>query len=160
VSNGPWTEEKKVIVDVIDQETKKSLRQSDGSFLLEARRGQPKTVITVIGYATEAGTSSPYRNAWIYVDPSTIETVSLSKFAPGWAVNLQMSCRLVGDQLAGFEEAAITSLPMTVQPLQDAQNAEIQLQVMMTRGESVKGNAKAGMIGNYFERTVRLKVYE
>ena len=42
----------------------------------------------------------------------------------------------------------------------DAQDAELKLQVMLTKGESVKGKAKEGMMGNYFERLVRLKVLE
>ena len=69
-----------------------------------------------------------------------------------------MSCRVVGDKLPGFENADITSLPMTIQPLGHAKDAELQLQVMLTKGESVKGNAKEGMIGNYFERKVVLKI--
>jgi hypothetical protein len=32
------------------------------------------------------------------------------------------------------------------------------LQAMLTRGESVKGRAKEGMTGNYYERTVSLIV--
>jgi hypothetical protein len=31
---------------------------------------------------------------------------------------------------------------------------------MLTRGESVKGKAKEGMKGNYFERIIRLKVLD
>ena len=160
VNNGPWTDEKKTIIDVLDKETMKSLRQSDGSFLLEVKRGQQKTVLTVIGRTKDDEAPSPYRNAWTYIDPTRIETNSLSKFAPGWAVNLQMSCRLVGDKLQGLEGAQLTVLPMTVQPLDDAKDAELQIQVMLTKGESVKGKAKEGMIGNYFERKVILKVNE
>jgi hypothetical protein len=44
--------------------------------------------------------------------------------------------------------------------LSNAKNAEIQLQVMLTKGESVKGNAQEGMSGSYFERTVRMKVID
>ena len=40
------------------------------------------------------------------------------------------------------------------------QDAELTLQVMLTKGESVKGKAKEGMMGSYFERNVRLKVIE
>ena len=69
-----------------------------------------------------------------------------------------MSCRLVGDKLPGYEDADITSLPMTIQPLSNAKDTEMQLQVMLTKGESVKGNAQEGMNGNYFERTVKLVV--
>lgn len=160
VNNGPWTDEKKTIIDVLDKETMKSLRQSDGSFLLEVKRGQQKTVLTVIGRIQDDDSPSPYRNAWTYIDPTRIETNSLSKFAPGWAVNLQMSCRVVGDKVQGYEGAKVTMLPMTVQPLDDAKDAELQMQVMLTKGESVKGKAKEGMIGNYFQRKVILKVNE
>jgi len=160
VNNGPWFDEEKTIIDILDKETMKSLRQADGTFLLEVEHGKQKTVLTVIGRTKDETAPSPYRNAWIYIDPARIGTNSLSKFAPGWGVNLQMACRVVGDNLPGFEGAQITVLPMTVQPLDDAMDAELQLQVMLTKGESVKGNAKLGMVGNYFERKVFLKVYD
>jgi len=160
VNNGPWTDEQKTIIDILDKETMKSVRQQDGTFLIEVKRGQQKTLLTVIGRTKDDEAPSPYRNAWIYIDPTRIETNSLSKFAPGWVVNLQMSCRVVGDNLPGFEGAKITALPMTVQPLDDAKDAELQLQVMLTKGESVKGDAKKGMLGNYFERKVHVKVIE
>jgi len=160
VNNGPWTDEQKTIIDILDKETMKSVRQQDGTFLIEVKRGQQKTLLTVIGRTKDDEAPSPYRNAWTYIDPTRIETNSLSKFAPGWVVNLQMSCRVVGDNLPGFEGAKITALPMTVQPLDDAKDAELQLQVMLTKGESVKGDAKKGMLGNYFERKVHVKVIE
>ena len=114
--------------------------------------------MTVIGQKKDKSFAEPYRNAWLYIDPATIGTHSLSKFAPNWDVNLSMSCRLVGDKLPGYEEAVITSLPMTIQPLSNAKDAILQLQVMLTKGESVKGKAQEGMLGNYFERKVILKV--
>ena len=160
VNNGPWVDESKTIIDILDKETMKSLRQSDGTFQLDVKRGQQKTVLTVIGRIKGDDTPTPYRNAWTYIDPATIGTSSLSKFAPGWAVNLQMSCRVVGDNLPGFEGTKITVLPMTVQPLDDAKDAVLQLQVMLTKGESVKGDAKKGMLGNYFERSVKVKVID
>ena len=160
VNNGPWVDESKTIIDILDKETMKSLRQSDGTFQLDVKRGQQKTVLTVIGRIKDDDTPTPYRNAWTYIDPATIGTSSLSKFAPGWAVNLQMSCRVVGDKLPGFEDAKITVLPMTVQPLDDAKDAVLQLQVMLTKGESVKGDSKKGMLGNYFERSVKVKVID
>ena len=49
---------------------------------------------------------------------------------------------------------------MTVRPLDAARDAQLSLQLMLTRGESVKGKGKEGMIGNYFERTVSLKVVD
>ncbi len=160
VNNGPWQDEENTIIDILDKETKKSLIQDDGSFLIKVERGKVKTVLTVIGRKKEDSAPAPYRNAWLYVDPQRIRSDSLSKYAPGWHVNLPMVCRIVGDKLEGFEGAKITALPMRIKPGDDAQDAELQLQVMLTKGESVKGKAKEGMEGNYFWRTVRLIVVE
>src|SRR4030067_1583008 len=82
--NGPWQDEGDSIIDILDGETKKSLRQPDGSFLIEVPRGQTKSVLTVIGRAEGDKAESPYRKAWIYVETKRIETNSLSKFARGW----------------------------------------------------------------------------
>lgn len=158
VNNGPWSEDNKLIVDILDADTKKSMKQPDGSFVIEAERWEQKKLLTVIGWLKENSAQVPVRNAWLYIDPTTIGTPSLSKFAPNWDVNLPLSCRLVGDQLPGYENANITSLPMIIQPMSNAQNAELQLQIMLTKGESVKGSAKEGMAGNYFERKVLLKI--
>ena len=160
VNNGPWLEDQKTIIDLLDKETRKSLRQSDGRFVIEVKRGRQKTVLTVIGRAQDDGAPPPYRTAWIYIDPKRIGTDSLSIFAQGWAVNLQFACRLVGDNLPGFEGAKISVLPMPLQPLDEAEDSELQLQVMLTKGEAVKADAKKGMLGNYFERKVALKVID
>lgn len=160
VSNGAWAEESKTVIDILDADTKRSMKQADGSFLVEAKRHQTKTLLTVIGRTKDDVAESPYRNAWTYIDPKTIEANTLNKFAPGWECNLQLACRLVGDKLEGFEGARITSLPMTIRPADGARDSELQLQVMLTRGESVKGNAREGMKGNYFERKVLLKVID
>jgi len=157
-NNGPWKEDSKLIIDILDMDTKKSLKQPDGSFLIEIKRWEQRTVLTVIGHKRDNFVAVAYRNAWLYIDPQTIGTHSLSKFAPDWDVNLPMACRVVGDKLSGYEDAYITSLPMTIQPLNNAKNAELQLQVMLTKGESVKGKAQEGMSGNYFERKVKLVV--
>ena len=158
-NNGPWTDQGKTIIDIIEKDSKKSFQLPDGSFLLQIKRHEPLTVRTVIGYKKN-GAIAPYRNGWIYVDPMTIESSSLSKFAPGWDVNLQASCRLVGDQVDGFEDCDLSVLPMTIRPLDSARDAQIVLQGMLTRGESVKGKGKEGMIGTYFERIVKLKVLD
>jgi len=55
-----------------------------------------------------------------------------------------MSCRLVGDGLPGFEGAKISALPMTLQPLDDAKDAELKLQVMLTKGGIHQGRTKKG----------------
>jgi hypothetical protein len=160
VSNGPWKDDGKTIIDVLDKDTKKSFRQSDGSFAIEVNRGEIKTVLTVIGRSGEGQEEGPYRNAWLYVDPTAIGFTSLTKFALGWDVNLPMACRIVGDKLAGYDGAHLTVLPMSIRPGDAARDAEIMLQVMLTRGESVKGKPKEGIVANYFERTVRLTVVD
>jgi hypothetical protein len=156
INNGPWNDDK-TIVDIIDKATGKSLKGADGNFVIDVQRNQTKTFLTVIGRHKNDG-ESPYRNAWIYVDPTTIGTTALSKFAPGWETNLQLSCRVVGDNLEFYKEANISALPMTIRPSDAARDAELQLQVMLTKGESVKGKATEGMKGNYLERKVKLIV--
>ena len=159
VNNGPWNDPDAVIIDILDKSTARSLRQPDGTFLVTARRGELKTVVTVIGWKPQKGAPAPYRNAWLYVDPKRIaDASSLNKFAPGWTVDLPLSCRVVGDVVEAYRGAHTTALPMTVRAGDDAADAELELQVMLTRGESVKGKADQGMEGNYFERRVRLEV--
>lgn len=159
-NNGPWKDDGKTIIDILDQSTKRSLKQADGGFLVQARRGEAKTVLTVIGRTSDDKTEAPYRNGWLYIDPTTIGTGSLSKFAPGWEVNLPMSCRVVGDALEGLEGAKVTVLPMTIRASDAAQDRRLVLQVMMTKGESVKGKPREGMISSYFERKVELRVID
>lgn len=158
-SDGPWKDSGSLIIDILDKTSGNSLRQSDGSFLIPAKRGELKTVVTVVGWRADKAGPAPYRNAWLYVDPKRISDAgSLNKFAPGWMVNLPMSCRVVGDAVEAYAGAQVTALPMTVRAGDDASDAEIELQVMLTRGDSVKGDTTKGMVGNYFERRVRLKV--
>ncbi|MBI2966343.1 MAG: hypothetical protein HYY40_00830 [Bacteroidetes bacterium] len=160
VDNGPWKDDGNTIVDIVDKTTGKSLKQPDGSFVIEVKRNTAKTVLTVLGRAKGDNTESPYRNAWTYIDTSRIRTGSLSKFASGWECNLPLSCRVVGDKLEIYEGAKITSLPMTLRPTDSARNCEIQLQLMLTKGESVKGKAELGMLGNYYMKKVVLRVIE
>jgi hypothetical protein len=160
IDNGPWIDESKTIVDIIDKETGQSLLQSDGTFLIEVNRFEKRTVLTVIGRPAGDSSSIPYRNGWHYIDPTQIGLSTLSKFAPGWSVDVPLACRLVGDKSGNHLDAHVTSLPMTVRPLDDASEATLELQVMLTMGESVKGDAKKGLISNYLVRTVRLKVTE
>lgn len=160
INNGLWEDDDSLIIDIIDKKSQKSLKLPDGSFLVEAKRGEIKTLLTVIGRKGEDSEEIPYRNAWLYVDPNTIETSSLTKFAPGWNVNLPMACRIVGDNLDIYKDSNITVLPMSIRPTDTAINANLTLQVMLTKGESVKGKPKEGMIGNYYKRIVKFKVLD
>jgi hypothetical protein len=158
-SNGPWTDEARTVIDVVDAQTRKSLRAPGGVFRLEVPRGEMRTVLTVIG-RQKGDPQSLRRNAWLYVDPTQIGTSALSKFAAGWDVNLPMACRIVGDTLEGYGDAQLTVLPMTVRPTDAARDAELELQVMLTAGEAVKGNANQGLISNLAVRKVLLKVLD
>jgi len=160
VNNGSWVDGPDLIVDIIEKDTKASLRQPDGSFLLAAKRGQAVTVLTVIGYKTSDKNLIPYRNAWLYIDPERIESSALSKLPPGWETNLPMACRLVGDRSESYPDAHVTVLPMTIRPSDSAVDGFVTLQIMLTKGESIKGNPKEGMQGSYFEKTLYLKVIE
>jgi hypothetical protein len=160
VNNGSWVDGSDLIIDIIDKDTMKSLKQPDGSFLLTAKRGQAVTVLTVIGYKTSDKNLIPYRNAWLYIDPDRIESSSLSKLPPGWESNLPMACRLVGDKSESYPDAHVTVLPMTIRPSDSAVDRSVALQVMLTKGESIKGKPKEGMQGSYFERTLYLKAIE
>jgi hypothetical protein len=156
--NGSWKEGPELVIDIRDKATQASLRQVDGTFLLSVQRGETATVMTVIGYRTADSQLIPYRNAWLYIDPETIGGSALSKFLPGWNINLPMACRVVGDKLKDYSDVHGTALPMTVRPTDAARNGEVTLQVMLTKGESVKGKPQEGIVGNYFERTLRLEV--
>ncbi|MFH1278300.1 MAG: hypothetical protein ABIK65_07970 [Candidatus Eisenbacteria bacterium] len=159
-SNGPWKDEAATIVDVLDATTRRSLLQPDGGFLLQVERGTTKKVITVIGRKAGDKISPPIRNAWLYVDPMQLDTGALSKFAPGWDVNLPMACRIVGDEIPEYPGAAVTALPMTVRAGDASRNAELELQVMLTRGVSAKGNPDAWLEANYMLKKLVLEVVD
>lgn len=159
-NNGPWHDVAGTVVDVLDARTRLSLLQPDGRFLLEVERGEARTVITVIGRKAGDEVSPPTRNAWLYVDPTQLGTGALSKFAPGWDVNLPMACRIVGDEVPEYPDAAVTALPMTVRPGDAARRAELELQVMLTQGVSAKGNPDAWLEANYLLKTLILEVVD
>lgn len=159
-SNGIWRDEARTIIDILDAETRSSLRQPDGRFLIAVERGNTRTVLTVIGRAAGDTLPPPVRNAWLYVDPLQLDTRALSKFAPGWDVNLPMSCRIVGDKVPEYPGAAVTALPMTVRPGDAARDAELELQVMLTSGEPAKGNPDTWLSANYLVRAVMLTVFD
>jgi len=176
VSNGPWQDEENTIIDILELKKEKSstwavtnlgyvsLKQPDGTFLISAHRGETKELLTVIGRRAGDTKETPYRNGWIFVDPTRMATNSLSKFAPGWSIDLPASCRLVGDSddlgHTQFLGAHITALPFKLRPEDGAKDAELSWQIMLTKGESVKGKPKEGMVGNYFEKKVILKVVD
>ncbi len=159
VSNGPWKDDNQTIIDILDKKTLKSLKQKDGTFLISVKKGKAKTILTVIGCKDKKGNTPPFRNALLYIDPSRIKDGSIgNKFARGWQVDLNLGCRIVGDTLSKFKDAHITVSGMTIRPIDEAEDAELELQVMLTRGKSVKGKPKKGLISSYFVKKVHLTV--
>ncbi len=71
-----------------------------------------------------------------------------------------MSCRVVGDKVPEYPGAAATAAPMTVRPGDAARDAELELQIMLTKGESAKGNPNAWLKANYLVRKLTLKVID
>jgi hypothetical protein len=158
-NNGPWRDDNNLIVDIIDKETQRSLRQPDGSFLISTRRYEAKTVYTIIGSRKKQDLAQPDKNSWLYIDTTTLGKNTLSKFAPGWEVNLPLSCRITGDEVKGYENSTLTSLPMTLRPLTDAHDGPLMLQVLLSKGDAAKQNTSS-MLASYFERTVHLRIDE
>ena len=158
ISNGPWKDDQNLIIDLVEKTTGKSLKQPDGTFLIAANPNEVLEVFTVIG-VTKDGGEAPTRNAWIYVNPDTLlEKDSDEWLGHRWWANLPLACRLSGDSLENYPGGKITALPMRIRARENARDVKLQLQVMLTKGESVKGKPKEGLIGSYFERTVNLKV--
>lgn len=156
---GPWSDESRTVIDVLDAKTKVSLRDPKGFFRIEVPRHEARTVLTVIG-RRKGEPTPPRRNGWIYIDPNQIPTSSLTKFAPGWDVNVPLACRVVGDSLEGREGDHLSVLPMTIRPGDAARDAELELQILLSSGESVKGKASEGLVSNYYLRKVSLKVLD
>lgn len=155
--NGPWKDDDNIIVDIVDKVSGKSLGQPDGTFLIRARKGETVTVITVLGRKAGDTAEPPQRNAWIFIDRSSQE---LSRLPKGWDVNVQYSCRVIGDKQVGFEGANITSAPMIVKAGSDAIDGILTLQAMITKGMSAKNKPDEGLVGNYVERQINLKVID
>jgi hypothetical protein len=138
--------------------TKSSTRQQDGTFLISVPRGQTQQFITVIGRTATDTLTPPERNGWAYVDQTQIGLPVLSKFAPGWEIDLPMSCRTVGDTISVYKGDHVTVVPMNLRPSDGALTADVELQLMLTSGDSVKGKPKEGLVANYHVRRIRLAV--
>ena len=158
--SGPWTDEFRTIVDILDGATRRSLRQPDGPFLHSVEHGKAAAVVTVVGRAQGDTIPPPTRNAWLYLDPTRLERKALSRFAPGWDVNLPMSCRIVGDPAPEYPGAAVTALPMTVMPGETAHDAELEIQILLTSGGPGKGNPDSWLRANYIVRKLSLRVVD
>lgn len=161
IQNGPWQEETHLVLDLVDSKTQKSLKQADGTFRIEVERGEAKTIFAVLGRAKGDPAPAPTRNGWLFLDPDRIpEEFPSNKFPKGWEVNQSLGCRMVGDALSGYEGASLTVAPMTILATAQAKEVQMEWQAMLTRGESVKGKPKEGLIATYVMRLITLVVKE
>ncbi len=149
-----WADESKIIIDIVDPETRKSFRQNDGSFLIEVKRNTERRVLSVFGVKpTEK--YPPDMVGWLYVDPKELADAPESslKFAPGWRVNRPFCGKRLNERVDGYEGDHLASITMTIMPTAPAVDAEVKLQVVF------KSLAR-GLRGNYDEKNVKLRVVE
>lgn len=158
LDNGPWIEDELLVIDILDKETKQSLGQSDGTFLVEVPRNASKTVLCIIGRLAEDPNPPPFRNGWIFFDPKMLDQPALSKFPPGWEVNATYGCRLVGDKLDLYPDATLTVTSMTIRPSDKAEDGILTWMLGLTVGDPPKGKPTEGMLGNFYEYQVKLRI--
>lgn len=153
-NTGPWKDESKIVIDIIDPETGKSFKQEDGSFLIPVKRDEVRRVKTVLGVSSDLEWV-PECVAWLYVDPEELQKAPESslKFAPHWEVNRPFCGKRVVETIKGFEDKKVASLTMSIRPSKEAKDANVLLQVLFKSFDRT-------LVGNYFERKVNLKVLD
>lgn len=153
-NTGPWTDEAKTIIEMLDSQTGESLKQKDGSFLITVKRNEIKTVQVVFGVTGDVE-KAPECISWCFVDPIEQKQSSdaSNKFAPHWEVNAQYGGRFVGDKVKGYETHKIVASTMSLRPTEKAKDGKLVLQVLFPI-------AFRGLDGNYFEKQVTLKLIE
>lgn len=149
-----WTDTSKVIVDMVDMKTGKSLRMPDGTFEVVVPRGSELRVNSIFG-VKPGYKFPPEMVGWLYVSPEALESAPESdpKFAPGWQVNRSFCMKRLVETIDGYPGNQLAAVPMTVRPLEGAGDATISLQVLLK-------SSGRGLPGDYIERTVRLRVAE
>lgn len=151
---GPWKDESKMVIDIIDPETGQSFRQVDGSFLIPVKRNEVRRVKTVLGASADLEWV-PECVAWLYVDPEELQKAPESslKFAPHWEVNRPFCGKRLVETLKGFEGKKVATITMSIRPLKEAKDATVLLQVLFKSFDRT-------LVGNYFEHKVNLKVLD
>ncbi len=158
LNNGPWIEDDLLVIDILDKESKQSLSQPDGTFLVEVPRNTNRTVLCVIGRLADDPNPAPLRNGWIFFDPKMVDKPALSKFLPDWEVNATYGCRLVGDKLDRYPGATLTVTSMTIRPTDKAEDGILTWMLGLTVGDPPKGKPTEGMLGNFYEYRLKLRI--
>lgn len=151
-NTGPWQDEAKAIIEILDPQTGQSLKQKDGSFLIAAKRNEVKSVQMVFGVTGDTE-KVPECISWCLVDPVEQRQGSdaSNKFAPHWEVNAQYGGRFVGDKVKGYEAHKVVASTMSLRATEKAKDGALVLQVLFPV-------AFRGLDGNYFEKKVTLKI--
>lgn len=154
VENDTWQDSSGIVIDIIDPATGTSYRQPDGSFAITVKRNTELRVKSVFG-VSPGMQFPPDTVGWLYVDPGELQNAPEAglKFAPGWLVNRPFCGKRLVETVDGYIGNRLAAITMTLKPLENAQDAEIQLQVLF------KSNAR-GMEGSYYQKKVLLKVLD
>lgn len=149
-----WTDTARVIIDIVDPQTGTSYEAADGAFDIAVRRGEELRVKSVFG-VRQGHQFPPEMVGWLYASPALLKKAPESdpKFAPGWQVNRSFCMKRLVEEVKGFPGNQLAAVPMTIRPLDNAEDATISLQVLF------KSSAR-GLAGDYFERDVRLRVID
>ena len=152
INTGPWNDEEKTIIEILDPKTGTSFKKPDGSFAIPVKKGEERRVLVVLG-VEPTYSWIPEWTAWLFVHPEALQKdpESSPKFAPNWEVNRAFCGKRLGESVKGFEEKKVASITMTIRPLKDAKDETVLLQVFFKSGDRTK-------VGNYFERKVLLQV--
>ncbi len=74
--NGPWKDEKGIVIDIIDKVSGKSLKQEDGSFLIAARRGEADAIPMIVRPdGTNNGAWFKYGHLWLQNEDTGYDVV-------------------------------------------------------------------------------------
>jgi hypothetical protein len=153
-SANAWMDTSKLVIDIVDTKTGKSLKTTDGSFEIPVKRGSELRVNSVFG-VKPGYRFPPEMVGWLYVSPQELQSAheSDSKFAPGWQVNRAFCMKRLVETIDGFPGDQLAAVTMTVRPLDGAQDATVSLQVLLK-------SSGRGLPGEYFERVVHLRVID
>jgi hypothetical protein len=153
-STNAWMDTSKLIIDIVDTKTGKSLKTANGSFEIPVKRGSELRVNSVLG-VKPGYRFPPEKVGWLYVSPEALQSAQESdpKFAPGWQVNRAFCMKRLVEKIDGFPGNQLAAVTMTVRPLEGAEDATVSLQVLLK-------SSGRGLVGEYFESTVHLRVVD
>ncbi len=130
-NTGPWVDEGKLIIDIIDAKTGESFRLSDGSYVIPVKQGTERRVRAVFGVKPEVQ-YPPDMVGWLYVDPEELTSAPEAsiKFARRWNVNRSFCGKRLVEKFEGYPGDKLAQITKTISPGENATDREIRLQVL------------------------------